>query len=64
MAEHGRLNIPTTKLAYVIYYDNKTNKLRKESSWEQWRDKSIEPVRIVTALMKIVMLYISKPRKS
>jgi len=33
------------KLAYVIYYDNK-NKLRKEISWEGWRDKKIEPIEI------------------
>lgn len=31
----------TGKLAYVIYYDEK-NKLRKERSWESWRDNSIE----------------------
>lgn len=30
----------TGKLAYVIYYDNK-GKLRKETSWENWRDKNI-----------------------
>jgi hypothetical protein len=30
------------KLAYVIYYDEK-GKLRKEKSWQSWRDKSIEP---------------------
>lgn len=30
------------KLAYVIYYDEK-NKLRKEPSWNSWRDKNIEP---------------------
>lgn len=30
------------KLAYVIYYDNK-GKIRKEKSWESWRDKKIEP---------------------
>lgn len=29
------------KLAYVIYYDEK-NKLRKETSWENWRDKKID----------------------
>jgi len=29
------------KLAYVIYYDSK-GKLRKEVSWEGWRDKKIE----------------------
>jgi hypothetical protein len=32
----------TKKLAYVIYYDQK-NKLRKEASWEGWRDKNINP---------------------
>lgn len=32
----------TKKLAYVIYYDTK-GKLRKEVSWESWRDKKIEP---------------------
>jgi hypothetical protein len=30
------------QLAYVIYYDDK-GKLRKETSWEGWRDKSITP---------------------
>ncbi len=33
----------TGKLAYVIYYDQK-GKLRKETSWQSWRDKKIEPV--------------------
>jgi len=33
----------TKKLAYVIYYDQK-GKLRKETSWQSWRDKEIEPV--------------------
>lgn len=33
----------TGKLAYVIYYDEK-GKLRKEGSWESWRDKNMEPV--------------------
>ena len=28
------------KLAYVIYYDTK-NKLRKETSWQNWRDKDM-----------------------
>ena len=28
------------KLAYVIYYDEK-NKLRKEGSWNSWRDNKI-----------------------
>lgn len=32
----------TQKLAYVIYWDEK-NKLRKETSWESWRDSKIEP---------------------
>lgn len=35
----------TKKLAYVIYYDN-TGKLRKQVSWENWRDKNIEPLEI------------------
>jgi len=30
----------TNKLAYVIYYDEK-NKLRKETSWQSWRDKKL-----------------------
>lgn len=30
----------TGKLAYVIYYDEK-GKLRKETSWENWRDQKI-----------------------
>jgi hypothetical protein len=32
----------TGKLAYVIYYDEKGN-LRKQKSWEGWRDKKIDP---------------------
>lgn len=32
----------TKKLAYVIYYDKK-GVLRKEKSWEGWRDKKINP---------------------
>lgn len=32
----------TGRLAYVIYYDQK-GKLRKEASWQNWRDKQIEP---------------------
>lgn len=32
----------TKKLAYVVYYDNK-GKLRKETSWNSWRSKDIEP---------------------
>jgi hypothetical protein len=38
----NRSDTYTKKLAYVIYYDS-TNKLRKQTSWESWRDKSIEP---------------------
>lgn len=37
----NRSDTYTGKLAYVIYYDNK-GKLRKESSWENWRDKKID----------------------
>jgi hypothetical protein len=33
----------TKKLAYVIYYDEK-NVLRKEKSWQTWRDTKIEPL--------------------
>ena len=33
----------TGKLGYVIYYDD-DNKLRKEKSWDGWRDSSIESV--------------------
>lgn len=32
----------TGQLAYIIYYDQK-GKLRKETSWESWRDKKIAP---------------------
>lgn len=35
----------TGKLAYVVYYDNK-NVLRKEKSWQSWRDKAIDPLEI------------------
>lgn len=31
----------TGKLAYIIYFDEK-GKLRKETSWQGWRDKSID----------------------
>jgi hypothetical protein len=31
----------TGMLAYIIYYDEK-GKLRKEKSWEGWRDKKID----------------------
>lgn len=32
----------TNQLGYVIYYDSK-QVLRKQSSWESWRDKTIDP---------------------
>jgi hypothetical protein len=32
----------TNKLGYVIYYDEK-GKLRKEKSWENWREKKFNP---------------------
>jgi len=35
----------TKRLAYVIYYDA-VGKLRKEASWQGWRDKKIEPVEV------------------
>ena len=35
----------TGKLAYVIYYDDK-NVLRKETSWNSWRNKEIDPLDI------------------
>ena len=37
----NRSDTYTGKLAYVIYYDNK-GKLRKEVSWNSWRDTKIE----------------------
>jgi hypothetical protein len=37
----NRKDTYTKKLAYVIYYDQK-NILRKETSWNSWRDKQIE----------------------
>lgn len=36
----NRKDTYTGKLAYVIYYDEK-GKLRKETSWNSWRDKDI-----------------------
>lgn len=36
----NRQDTYTGKLAYVIYFDEK-GKLRKETSWENWRDKNI-----------------------
>lgn len=38
----NRSDTYTKKLAYVIYYDEK-GKLRKEASWNSWRDNKIEP---------------------
>lgn len=38
----NRSDTYTNKLAYVIYFDAK-GKLRKEKSWEGWRDKKIDP---------------------
>lgn len=39
----NRKDTYTKKLAYVIYYDQK-GVLRKETSWNSWRDKKIKPV--------------------
>ncbi|QKS59987.1 hypothetical protein HUB98_05600 [Paenibacillus barcinonensis] len=39
----NRENTYTKTLAYVTYYDVK-GKVRKETSWENWRDKKIDPV--------------------
>lgn len=36
----NRTGTYTGKLAYIIYFDEK-GKLRKETSWESWRDKDI-----------------------
>ena len=32
----------TKQLAYIIYFDSE-GVLRKENSWNSWRDKNIEP---------------------
>lgn len=59
MAMHDKLYIPKTitvgfqkrgdtftgKLAYVIYTDH-TGKLRKEASWNSWRDHKIETITV------------------
>jgi hypothetical protein len=37
----NRQDTYTKKLAYIIYYDEK-GKLRKEKSWNGWRDKEIQ----------------------
>lgn len=39
----NRANTYSGKLSYITYYDN-TNKLRKETSWNNWRSEDIEPV--------------------
>lgn len=39
----NRKDTYTGKLAYVIYFDNKGT-LRKQSSWNSWRDHEIEPI--------------------
>lgn len=39
---NARKDTYTQKLAYIIYYDEK-GVLRKEGSWESWRDKNIPP---------------------
>jgi hypothetical protein len=38
----NRSDTYTNNLAYVIYYDEK-GKIRKEPSWNSWRDKKIDP---------------------
>lgn len=42
---NNRTDTYTGKIGYVIYYDA-MNKLRKETSWNSWRDKTIEPLHI------------------
>lgn len=37
-----RENTYSGKLAYIIYYDEK-DKLRKENSWNSWREEEIQP---------------------
>lgn len=39
----NRINTYSGRLSYITYYDN-TNKLRKETSWNNWRDEKIDPV--------------------
>lgn len=39
---NNRSDTYTGQLAYIIYFDAK-GKLRKETSWQNWRDKKIEP---------------------
>lgn len=40
-----RTDTYTQCLAYVVYFDEK-GKLRKETSWEQWRDSNIQPLEL------------------
>jgi hypothetical protein len=40
---NNRTDTYTGKLAYVIYTDHK-GKVRKETSWNSWRDKKIDPL--------------------
>jgi hypothetical protein len=54
----GFINDPSTftgKLAYVIYYDEK-GKIRKEKSWDGWRDHKIEAVELDNTPMLGYML--------
>jgi len=39
----NRSDTYTKKLAYIIYYDEKGT-LRKETSWNSWRDKELNPI--------------------
>lgn len=43
VGQQKRSDTYTGKLGYVIYKD-KSGVLRKEKSWQSWRDKSIEPL--------------------
>lgn len=45
----------TGKLAYVIYYDEK-GKIRKETSWNNWRNKTIEALELDNTPMLGYML--------
>ena len=45
----------TGKLAYVIYYDEK-GKIRKEKSWDGWRDHNIEAIELENKPMLGYML--------
>jgi len=43
VGQQNRQGTYTGRLAYIIYKDEK-GKLRKEGSWNGWRDKTIEPL--------------------